>query len=69
MKLSEKKKELLRKFVSYKCEECGIKDKKLEPHRINQGGEYSIRNIKIVCHKCHNLFSSAQRIAQGTQSK
>jgi len=58
-KLTETKKELLRKFVSYKCENCGARDKKLIVHRINRGymgGEYILRNIKMICKKCHNAF-------------
>ena len=62
--LSEKKKELLRQFVDNKCEECGKtqleSESKLQPHRINQGMEYSIRNIKMVCINCHKIFNSTQ---------
>lgn len=71
MVLSEKKKELLRQFCDNQCEECGKTQletgSKLEPHRVKQGGEYSLRNIKMCCHKCHEIFSSAQRIARGNQ--
>lgn len=78
--LSEKKKELLREFVQRRCEECGRHEKqvgKLQPHRIKPGGEYNLRNIKMVCgykgkiggkYSCHSIFSSAQRIANGIQS-
>ena len=44
--LSESKKELLRKFVKYKCENCGVIDKKLQAHR----------NIKMLCESCHKLI-------------
>lgn len=72
MKLSEKKKQLLRAFVNFTCEECHKHEEivgKLEPHRIKQGGEYSLRNIKMCCSKCHEIFSSAQRISNNTQGR
>jgi len=61
MKLSEKKKELLKQFVDYTCEECHKKKQsnQLTPHRINRGycgGLYILRNIKVVCHDCHKLY-------------
>jgi len=62
-KLSETKKELLRKFVNYKCENCEKKDEKLTPHRIKRGrdgGKYELRNIKMVCNKCHKLIHSGE---------
>jgi hypothetical protein len=80
-KLTKKKKELLRQFVEFKCEECHRHEfdiGELEAHRIKQGGEYSLRNIKMVCNyngkidgkiSCHKMFNAAQRIAQGTQSR
>lgn len=68
-KLTEKKKELLRQFCDNQCEECGKTQlqtgDKLQPHRIKQGGEYSLRNIKMVCKRCHEIFSSAQNKAMG----
>jgi 5-methylcytosine-specific restriction endonuclease McrA len=74
-KLSERKKALLREFSDHTCEECGKtefklsvkygKPIKLQPHRIKQGGEYSLRNIKIVCPDCHKIFSSAQNKTRG----
>jgi hypothetical protein len=68
-KLTEKKKELLREFCNNTCEECGMTElqtgHKLQPHRIHQGGEYSLRNIKMVCKRCHGIFSSAQNKAMG----
>ena len=60
--LSERKKELLREFVDFKCEQCHKHEKevgKLEPHRIrrgNAGGKYEFRNIKMLCKKCHKLY-------------
>lgn len=71
MKLTEKKKRLLREFVDFKCEKCNKHEKivgKLQPHRNKQGGDYSLINIKMLCHKCHEVFTTAQRIASGTQS-
>ena len=57
--LSEKKKELLREFVEYRCENCKKHEKecgKLLIHRINRGylkGEYVLRNILVICSACH----------------
>lgn len=71
MGLSRKKINLLREFVDYICEECKKSESEvgtLEPHRIKQKGKYELRNIKMVCHSCHEIFSSAQRIAEGTQT-
>jgi Zn finger protein HypA/HybF involved in hydrogenase expression len=59
---------LLREFVDFICEECHKhEDKcgKLQPHRIKQGGEYSLRNVKMICDKCHSYFTSAQNRAMG----
>jgi hypothetical protein len=70
-KLSQRQKDILREFCKYTCEECHKHEKivgKLQPHRINQGGEYSLRNIKMVCDNCHKIFSSAQNIAAGISS-
>lgn len=69
--LSKKQKELLRKFVSYNCESCGKNENEvgtLEVHRIKQGGDYSLINLKLVCKKCHSYFSSAQNKARGITS-
>lgn len=68
MKLTNKKKALLREFVDFCCEECHKNEREvglLEVHRIKQGGEYSLRNVKLVCNKCHGYFSSAQNKAMG----
>jgi len=70
-KLTEKQKRLLRDFVDHICEECHhteLENGKLQPHRIKQGGEYSLRNIKMVCKKCHSIFTSAQNKAMGIMS-
>lgn len=69
--LNEKKKELLRLFVDRKCEECNRSESevgKLQPHRIKQGGDYSLRNIKMCCERCHKIFSSAQNKSMGITS-
>ena len=68
--MTPKKIFLLRAFVDYKCEECHKDEQEvgtLEPHRIKMGGEYSLRNIKMVCHKCHDIYSSAFRKVRGIQ--
>lgn len=60
MSLSEKKISLLREFVDFICENCHKHEKevgKLTPHRIHrgyQGGEYILRNIEMICKKCHD---------------
>ncbi len=72
MSLSKRKIALLREFVEFKCESCHKHEKEvgtLEPHRINQELGYTIRNIKMCCSKCHEVFSSAQRISQGIQGR
>jgi len=58
-KITEKQKGLLKEFVGNRCEECGAKSETLEVHRIQrgcQGGKYILRNVKIVCKKCHQLY-------------
>jgi len=52
--------------VKNKCQECGLEDINLIPHRIirgNQGGLYTCANIhskqnnvKMVCRDCHKLI-------------
>lgn len=66
---------LLREFVDFQCEECHKTELELsaeagkkiilQPHRIKQGGEYSLRNVKMICDKCHSYFTSAQNRAMG----
>jgi len=64
MSLSKRKIKLLREFVNFRCEECGKHERKvgnLEPHRIqrgNIGGKYILRNILMLCSKCHKLIHS-----------
>lgn len=73
MNLSKKKRDLLREYVNFICEDCKKHERKvgeLQSHRIrpgDEGGTYEHRNIKMVCKKCHDIFSSAQRIARGIQ--
>jgi len=60
--ITRKQIKLLREFVNHICEECHKHEKevgKLQPHRIKRGylgGTYNLRNIKMVCEKCHKLF-------------
>ena len=45
------------KEIIGECERCGSKEN-LEVNRIhrgNQGGLYTLRNIQILCDKCHDL--------------
>jgi len=79
MSLSKRKINLLREYVDFKCEECKRHEKKvkiLEPHKINPELGYTLRNIKMICsykgkiggkYSCHEIFSSAQRMAIGVQ--
>ena len=70
-KLTKQQIDGLRMFVQGICQQCEKKEKemgKLEPHRLNQDRDYTLSNIKMCCKKCHEIFSSAQRIASNTQS-
>ena len=61
-KLTEYKKDLLRQFVDRICENCHKHENEvgtLQVHRIRrgcQGGLYELRNVKIICEKCHKVF-------------
>ena len=70
MSLSSENIYLLRKFCSFRCEECHKHEREvgvLQPHRINQNLDYFLANIKLVCSSCHEIFSSAQRMSIGAQ--
>lgn len=60
--LTNKEKEVLRKLVKNTCEQCHKHEKEvgtLEVHRMkrgNKGGEYILRNIRIVCKGCHKEY-------------
>ena len=72
MSLTPKKIRILRIFVDYICESCHKDEEEvgtLEPHRINQGGDYKLNNIQMLCPKCHEIRSSAQRINSGIQGR
>jgi len=64
--LKKSKRNLLREFVDYKCEECHKNESEvgeLQPHRIrrgNAGGLYELRNIKMVCLDCHKKYHSRE---------
>jgi hypothetical protein len=72
MGLNRKKIDLLREFVNYICEECHRHEDRigrLGPHRLNRKGEYSMRNIKMVCNykgkidnriSCHKAYHSGE---------
>jgi len=71
-KLTPYQKECLINFVGRKCETCGKNEAqvgKLEIHRPHQGQPYSLRNSQVDCGHCHDFYSSAQRIASGSQSR
>jgi hypothetical protein len=60
-KLTEHKKELIKEFVDYKCEQCNKKfpSEELQIHRIRrgcEGGIYELRNIKVLCKAHHKLY-------------
>jgi len=61
-KLTKKDKQVLRKLVKWTCEQCGKLEEEgypLQIHRIkrgNKGGEYTLRNIKLLCMDCHRLY-------------
>lgn len=70
MGLNKNKIKLLREFVDFKCLECGKHEDKvgtLQPHKINPELGYILLNIKPVCKKCHDYYSSADRIARSIQ--
>ena len=62
MTLSERKKKILREYVDFTCEQCNKTEAEvgvLEIHRINRGnngGEYTLNNLKILCKECHKLI-------------
>ena len=63
-KLTTTEKNVLRKLVLYQCESCQKTEDEvgtLEIHRLkrnHQGGIYHLRNIKILCKKCHKMYHS-----------
>ncbi len=64
-KLTEKQKKLLKDFTNKKCELCKKKFsyKELEIHRIkrgNKGGKYELRNVMVLCRKCHKQIHSEE---------
>lgn len=70
--ISEKHKKILIEWVENICEECHkeFPTENLEIHRIrpgNQGGTYHFRNCRVLCKKCHDYISSADRLAMGIQ--
>lgn len=58
-KLTLKKKDLLREFVNFICENCCKHEDivgRLQVHRIKRGwdgGTYNFRNIFLICNNCH----------------
>ena len=56
MELTKKQLNKIKKIVG--CEHSGCEEIDLETHRINRGGEYCLRNIKILCKKHHKLYHS-----------
>lgn len=64
--INPKKRLLLIEFVENVCEECHKKKEStdLQIHKINPELGYSnFRNLKVVCKKCHDIYSSALRKA------
>ena len=63
MVLSQSKKDLLRKFVNFTCEQCHKHEDevgKLQAHRINRKMDYSLRNMKMLCKSCHSIYHSKE---------
>jgi len=64
-------KKAYRKAVKFTCEQCHKPESlvgQLEPHRIIPGykkGTYRPGNVKMVCKKCHDHFTCADRQARG----
>jgi len=70
MAISKFKKLLLVQYHNFFCEQCHKRFKlnELEIHRITpELGYLDFRNLKVLCIKCHEMLSSAQRIANGLQ--
>lgn len=62
IELSPREKLVLRKMVEFTCEQCGKHEDEvgtLEIHRLkrgNVGGEYVLRNVKVLCKWCHSMY-------------
>jgi len=70
LKLTKRDRACLRKLCGFKCKHCGYPEDKvgmLQPHRRNQNKGYELYNIDMLCAECHEIISSAQRIAGGQQ--
>ena len=70
MGLTKEKIDLLRKFCGFYCEGCKKHEQicgVLQPHKIHPKVGYKLRNIKIVCDSCHDIYSSADRKARRIQ--
>ena len=68
-RLTPIRKHWLKAFTGFRCEEDNKKhpEKELEIHKIHEDYGYSLRNVKVLCKKHHEIYSSAQRIASGVQ--
>lgn len=58
MKLTKTQLNKIKEIVG--CEHEGCKEKDLETHRINRGGEYNLRNIKILCRAHHKMYHCSE---------
>ncbi len=70
-RITEKEREVLRGLVNHTCQEC-LKHEydcgELQAHRIitgDMGGKYCPNNIKMICSRCHDMFTTAHRMASG----
>lgn len=55
--LTSEQKNKLKELIGH-CEKCGSKEN-LTIHRINRGwncGAYTLRNVYILCYRCHKLI-------------
>lgn len=64
MSITIKQKELLKEFVSYRCEICNKKENELNKlvihhiHRKVMEGKDNLQNLKVICENCHKLLHS-----------
>jgi len=59
--LSERQKQKLKEAIGI-CEMCGSSSN-IVIHRIrraNQGGEYTLRNLMVICEDCHKQIHSRE---------
>ena len=61
--LTRKQRNQIKKIIG-RCEYCGATEN-LQIHRINRGwngGKYTLRNIYVLCPKCHRMFHEMELV-------